>query len=671
MDKVWLIRVVDGKPVGVPRMMKADPQTTLSAFKGPVRTPTGGWAFYYRSGRPPTFIRGVYSAAIDPATGKLLTTPRLVSQAADVTKRAQSPDFSRDGKHLAYYVAPEWRRWSGEPPPDGPEEIVVRSLETGQERQITLSPKVSAGGTIPPNLRPLEWLPIVRWNPDGRSILIRGRTEAGIFSLFQADATTGKVNPLIMGHPETATSDRQLPERETVEGEHVTWGEWSPDGKAVFYGLCHYRPDAEKAAQFTHWRVLMRNLQTGKDKEVCRNPAGDVGFCTLSVSPDGRHLLIGAPNALWICPTTGGEPRELLKLKPYVHGMEGFSQDVRNCVAWTPDGRYLLFQHRHSWWRISAEGGEPECLNELPRNFRLHISSPSDLRVHPDGRKIAFSASQSQEGITMIQMMQSVVSPERAKERCIANLRTIGEAIERYKGDHGEEPDWLSDLYPDYLQDKGLLLCPEDRRGGPGGPFVRLADPKMPCSYVYWFNNKAGFPGRLPVTIPPDQAGMTMKKAGGLQRKYFGGSVAIVDCRHHSPYLNLSCDGEIYECGRGIYKWGWWRQSPQAQAGLLSQLKKAMQSNPDTWPQQYDRLPNLLWLLEDRASLTELLKAHIEAHPGEAGESARQALDEIRKVTFIARSEDDAEEYGDGGMGPDNLTYPLGFVLVTPRLGGV
>jgi hypothetical protein len=79
-----------------------------------------------------------------------------------------------------------------------------------------------------------------------------------------------------------------------------------------------------------------------------------------------------------------------------------------------------------------------------------------------------------------------------------------------------------------------------------------------------------------------------------------------------------------------------------------------MQSNPDTWAQQYDRLPNLLWLLEDRASLPELLKTYIEAHPGESGDSARRALDEIRKRTFVARSEDDAEEYGDGRMDLDS-----------------
>ena len=41
-------------------------------------------------------------------------------------------------------------------------------------------------------------------------------------------------------------------------------------------------------------------------------------------------------------------------------------------------------------------------------------------------------------------MMQMLVSGELAKEMCTANLRRIGEAIEQYKNDHGDVPDWLA-----------------------------------------------------------------------------------------------------------------------------------------------------------------------------------------------------------------------------------
>ena len=45
-------------------------------------------------------------------------------------------------------------------------------------------------------------------------------------------------------------------------------------------------------------------------------------------------------------------------------------------------------------------------------------------------------------------------------EICTQNLLAIGKAIEIYQKDHGDLPEWLSELHPKYLQDANLLLCP-------------------------------------------------------------------------------------------------------------------------------------------------------------------------------------------------------------------
>ena len=102
-----------------------------------------------------------------------------------------------------------------------------------------------------------------------------------------------------------------------------------------------------------------------------------------------------------------------------------------------------------------------ERLGEFPPALG---TSAMSLRVHPDGRQIAFRASGSRQ--RRVRMLQIVVSDELAKEMCTANLRTIGKAIEQYKNDHGDVPDGFADLYPDYLQDTHLLLCPADHSGG-------------------------------------------------------------------------------------------------------------------------------------------------------------------------------------------------------------
>ncbi len=91
-----------------------------------------------------------------------------------------------------------------------------------------------------------------------------------------------------------------------------------------------------------------------------------------------------------LIPVAGGEPHEILSVeKPeYIYG--GLHRKV---LAWTPDGRYLLFGKARSGdedqtvelWRIPVEGGEP-------RNLGLAMPNLRDLRIHPDGQRIAFTA---------------------------------------------------------------------------------------------------------------------------------------------------------------------------------------------------------------------------------------------------------------------------------------
>jgi len=154
------------------------------------------------------------------------------------------------------------------------------------------------------------------------------------------------------------------------------------------------------------------------EKEICRNPEGEVGFCNLAVSPDGQLLLIGTKNALWICPTNGGKPRELLKLEHWrdllKNGKDGFSSRIKWRIVWTPDSRHLLFikggQAGPGLWRIAAEGGMPELLDTLPaslgRGDSRSIYYPQELRVHPDGRRIAYVNRQWQQPNHQLRVMK-------------------------------------------------------------------------------------------------------------------------------------------------------------------------------------------------------------------------------------------------------------------------
>ncbi len=119
-------------------------------------------------------------------------------------------------------------------------------------------------------------------------------------------------------------------------------------------------------------------------------------------------------------------------------------------------------------------------------------------------------------------------------EKCRENLRQIQLALENHRAEIDAEPQWLSELSPEYLK-KNVLLCPADTTVGvPGVLTEGGSDPILPCSYLYQFR--------------PDQ-----KTGQGFLLEIEGDMLPIVRCQHH--LLNLSVSGKIYRNGpqRKIY----------------------------------------------------------------------------------------------------------------------
>ena len=171
-------------------------------------------------------------------------------------------------------------------------------------------------------------------------------------------------------------------------GARISHALWSPDGKAIFYRCW----DGKNVDQ-----LLVRNLENDKETELLRgegSPSFSPGF---ALSPDGRQLVFGSPwfpgkgvTALQVIPTAGGEPRELLREQDS-ENLTRFGMNIRGMVyEWTPDGRYVLFRRgdgaKEEYWRVAAEGGEPERLGLEP------TTRPVGLRIAPDGRRVAFTA---------------------------------------------------------------------------------------------------------------------------------------------------------------------------------------------------------------------------------------------------------------------------------------
>ena len=118
---------------------------------------------------------------------------------------------------------------------------------------------------------------------------------------------------------------------------------------------------------------------------------------------------------------------------------------------------------------------------------------------------------------------------------CRENLRQIKLARDNYRASNADtDPKWLSELAPQYLDNK-VLLCPADATiGVPGVLTEGAADPTLPCSYLYELR-------------PSEKTG---QETLWMQE---GDMTPIVRCEHHR--LNLSVAGKLYRNGpeRTIY----------------------------------------------------------------------------------------------------------------------
>ena len=295
----------------------------------------------------------VYTATLDPETGKEVVP--LAKAIWSFEGFNSSPAWSPDGKNLAYV--------SRRPSPESSRHrrvLVIRSVETGQERELIL--KLPAAAFHP------------RWSRDGRSILCAVSTGAMLSSkhspchLSLIDAQTGDATFIVPHDSNTLLSH---------------W-EWSTDGKEVFY----IRRGGDKPR-----RIMMYNLETDKEKELYREGVGRQG---LDVSPDGRQLLFAKDDKiLMVIAVEDGEPRELLRLQD--------TESIRG-IAWTPDGRYVLFVKRGSGqlelWRVPAEGGEPQTL--LAKELK-GLGDLEDISVHPDGRQVAFDVTRENQELWVME----------------------------------------------------------------------------------------------------------------------------------------------------------------------------------------------------------------------------------------------------------------------------
>lgn len=131
---------------------------------------------------------------------------------------------------------------------------------------------------------------------------------------------------------------------------------------------------------------------------------------------------------------------------------------------------------------------------------------------------------------------------EQDKETCTKNLMLIHKAIQGFRKDHKELPNWISDLVPQYLTDTNILICPVTARTGRKHPFDEFKDPRTTTSYIYQFCAGEALPSLQPV------GNMSNADVKRLQMCLVGGGTPILSCvLHRGGLVHVSFDGQPYE----------------------------------------------------------------------------------------------------------------------------
>jgi Tol biopolymer transport system component len=291
------------------------------------------------------------------------------------------PSLSADGKWLAF----QWNGEKGER--RGNWNIYVKEVDGPGFNQLTAGGKDSCPS----------------WSPDGSTIAFLRYTGVGNRRiLYLVSKIGGRERPL-------------------TEVNWIGTPSWSPDGRNIAF---LDRPSPEEPVSI--WSL---SVETLKRTKVTNPPPESDGDRSPAYSPDGRYLAFIRTYGfvrifLYVMDLPEGDPRIVTE------------HNTPTSLCWTQDSREIVFSSDPDWgdlglWRVSVKGGEPrrvplrgeavsspsiganrlayvntihnwdiwrcdlannEELKPPSRPFSSWSSNEIDLRISPDGTRIALAS---------------------------------------------------------------------------------------------------------------------------------------------------------------------------------------------------------------------------------------------------------------------------------------
>ena len=329
---VWSQEVNNGKLQGEPYLIKKNMGKIL-----PLGLTKDGALFY----KIETSMDDVYTATLDFEKYSLLAPPKKAEKL--FIGANHSPDYSPDGRYLAYIS-----RRTYAPGRFEPLAICMLSLETGKKSEFF------------PDLKHIRF---IRWSADGKNFFSYGFGQNGFKGIYSISARTGEADLILK-----CTTDEFIPELDVFI-----------DGKRIVYKMLIEK----KAGEGNVMSIRIRDLQSGKEAEIYhKENCWETHHVALS--SDGEWIAFDdrvPQHGLKVIPVTGGEPKELCRMK---------DGEAITSFHWVPDSQDIFFtkgiaKKTGQLWRISLR-------EEKQHQIELSMRRLMGLCFHPDGKRIAFSA---------------------------------------------------------------------------------------------------------------------------------------------------------------------------------------------------------------------------------------------------------------------------------------
>lgn len=225
---------------------------------------------------------------------------------------AEMPDYSRDGKYVAYVSFPDGILWRANRDGSG---LV----------QLTEPP------FYPTN---------PHWSPDGKQILFTDSAKNGAAAIHASYVVSSQ----------GGTPKRLLPD----VSEPQNLADWSPDGTNVVYTTAWRSPGS---GIFNKIETRIVELDTGK---VTTLPERSEGFWAPLWSPDGRYIAGQSLDKTEIATFD-------LKTQKWKTLVQKQDLAFHN---WSHDGRFIYFLCGNQVFRVPVQGGTAELFFDLPDGFR-------------------------------------------------------------------------------------------------------------------------------------------------------------------------------------------------------------------------------------------------------------------------------------------------------------